>query len=285
MILLTGAGGKTGRAIVRALHGQSAPVRALVHRAEQRANVLALGAREALAGDMRSASTLRRAMRGVRAVYHICPNVSPDEATIGRAVIATAQAAGVEQIVYHSVLRPQIEAMPHHWQKLRVEEQLFACGLPFTILQPAPYMQNLLAQRRDIVERGVLPLPYAPQTRISPVDLADVAEVAAAVLCERGHNGAIYELCGAEAPSQSEVADLLSQRLNRPVVAEVVPIDAWARRARASGLGDYQVETLSKMFGYYERFGFVGNPRVLSGLLGRAPASYAAFLAHLPLPP
>ena len=61
------------------------------------------------------------------------------------AAIRAAQSAGVERFVYHSVLHPQVEIMAHHWQKMRVEEQLFESGLSFTILQPAAYMQNVLA--------------------------------------------------------------------------------------------------------------------------------------------
>ena len=145
MILVTGAGGKTGKAVVRALAAARAPVRAFVRRADHEAALLACGAQEVAVGDMRSAADWGRTAEGVRAVYHICPNVHPDEVPIGQAAIAAARAVGVEQFVFHSVLHPQTEAMPHHWNKLRVEEAVLASGLPFTIFQPAPYMQNVLA--------------------------------------------------------------------------------------------------------------------------------------------
>src|SRR3989304_6140188 len=106
MILITGAGGKTGRAVMRALISKGEPVRALVHRSDQIQRVDSLGVREVLAGDMNSASKMDRAVRGVRAIYHICPNVSPDEVSIGQTAIAAARAAGIEHFVYHSVLHP-----------------------------------------------------------------------------------------------------------------------------------------------------------------------------------
>ncbi len=168
--------------------------------------------------------------------------------------------------------------MPHHWQKLRVEEQLFESGLCYTILQPTAYMQNVLAHWDQIMGQGVYPVPYAVETRLGMVDLEDVAEAAAIVLTELGHAGAVYELAGAEVLSQTEVATILGQQLGRPVRAETVPLETWERRARESGLGDYQVETLVKMFRYYERYGFWGNPRVLSWLLGRSPTTFAAFI-------
>lgn len=278
MILVTGAAGKTGRAVVEALVARGQVVRGLVRREEQGDGLKRLGARDVVVGDMRDQGAVDRAAEGVRAVYHLAPNLHPEERAIGRVVLAAAQAAGVEHFVFHSVLHPQTEAMPHHWQKLRVEEALFVSGVPYTILQPAAYMQNVWAYREAIRERGVYPVPYAVATRLSMVDLQDVAEAAALVLTEPGHAGATYELCGPEILSQTEIAATLSQHLGRPVRVEPVPAEVWKARALASGLGDYQVETLVKMFQYYEQHGFWGSPRVLAWLLGRAPTSFAAFV-------
>jgi uncharacterized protein YbjT (DUF2867 family) len=116
--------------------------------------------------------------------------MNPAEVEIGEGVIVAACAAGVEHVVYHSVLHPQTEAMPHHWSKLRVEEKLFESGLAYTILQPAAYMQNVLAYWEAIMEHGVYPVPYAVEARLSMVDLEDVARSAALILTEPGHIGA-----------------------------------------------------------------------------------------------
>jgi NAD(P)H dehydrogenase (quinone) len=280
MILVTGAAGKTGWAVIRALAAKGAPVRALVYRPEQSWLVEAWGAQEVVVGDMRLQATMEQAAAGVRAVYHICPNMSPDEVAIGRVAIAAARSAGVEHFVYHSVLHPQIEAMPHHWLKLRVEEQLLESGLCCTILQPAAYMQNVLTYWEAVVEQGLYAVPYAVETKLGMVDLEDVAEAAAVVLTAGGHAGATYELAGTEVMSQAEVATSLSLGLGRPVRAGTVPLDVWEQRARKSGLGDYQVETLIKMFRYYERHGFWGNPQILGWLLGRLPTSFDAFVAR-----
>ena len=83
---------------------------------------------------------------------------------------------------------------------------------------------------------------------------------------------------GPEALTQTEVAAILARKLGRPVRAEQVATPAWTERARAAGLGDYQIETLLKMFVYYDKYGFWGNPRVLAGLLGRPPAIFEDFV-------
>lgn len=274
MILVTGAAGKTGRALLRALAGRGQTARAWVHRLPPAGPPAAA---EVVSGDLLDPAAWQAACAGVRAVYLICPNMSPDEAAIGRLALAAARAAGVQRFVYHSVLHPQTEAMPHHWNKLRVEAAVFEAGLDFTLLQPAPYMQNLLAYWHTITGQGVYAVPYPPAARLSLIDLDDLAEAAARALTEPEHAGATYELCGTGGLSQADVAKTLAAALDRPVRAEQTPLDAWERGARAGGLNDYAVATLLKMFRYYADFGLWGSPRVLQNLLGRAPTTLAEF--------
>jgi NAD(P)H dehydrogenase (quinone) len=285
MILITGAAGKTGKAVLRTLAERGQVVKALVFHSENVREVESLGASDVLVGDMRHADVLEKAMRGVSSVYHICPNVHPDEIIIGQKIIDEALANGITHFVYHSVLHPQTEAMPHHWNKMRVEERLLESGLPYTILQPAPYMQNILASWRNIIETGKYSIPYAVESCISMVDLNDVALAASIVLTEKHpgkdqplHSDATYELVGTQAMSQVEVAEILSAQLGRPVIAEALPVVNWEHLARASGLGNYQVETLVKMFSFYERYGLSGNSQVLSWLLNRPATSLEAFV-------
>ncbi len=278
MILVTGAAGKTGSAVVRALVARRAAVRALVYRPSQVQAMQELGAEEVIVGDLRDQTLVEQAVRGARALYHICPNMHPNELAIARLIIGAARSAKVSHFVYHSVLHPHVEAMPHHWQKLRVEESLLESGLPYTILQPAAYMQNILNGWASIVQHGLHRIPYAAETRLGMVDLEDVGDSAANVLTRSGHEGAIYELAGAEVLTQTQVAATLSRGLGRMVRAEVIPLKVWAKQARSAGLGDYQIKALIKMFRYYERCGFWGNSNVMRWLLGRPPTTFAAFV-------
>jgi len=278
MILVTGSAGKTGRSVIQALVEKGVPVRACVHHPDQVDVLKVLGAGEVLVSDMRSSEDMRQAATGVHGVYHIPPNMSPDEVELGRIIIRAAQTAGVEHFVFHSVLKPQVKAMPHHWNKMLVEEQLIQSGLPYTILQPAAYMQNILGYWESITKDGIYPLPYPADTLLSLVDLDDVAQVASIVLTERGHQFAIYELVGIDAISQDEVTAALSQELQRPVEVASMSLDQWSEKAHQAGLGAYQIETLLDMFTFYRHFGFQGNTRVLSWLLGRDPGSLQEFI-------
>ena len=278
MILITGAGGKTGRTLAKVL-SQVESVFAFVHREDHVSVLKSLGAEKVIVGDMHDESAIRSAMQGVRSVYHICPNMNPDEVGIGKLVIDAARAEGVEHFVYHSVLHPQTEKMIHHWQKLRVEEMIFESGLPFTILQPAPYMQNLLAGWKSIVEDGVLRVPYSVSSKFSFVDLEDVAEAAKIVLTEPNHVNAIYELAGTPPMSHVDVAEILSRVLNRDVRAEKEEISDWRLRVeRSSGMSENAVGNLVKMFDYYHQWGLAGNPNVLGWLLNREPTSLETFI-------
>jgi NAD(P)H dehydrogenase (quinone) len=277
MILITGAGGKTGKALLNALSNVES-LCALVYREKYVSVVKSLGAEKVIVGDMRVESAIGLAMEGVRAVYHVCPNMSPDEAVIGNLVIRAARKAGIEHFVYQSVLHPQTEKMNHHWQKLRVEEMIFESGLPFTILQPAPYMQNLLAGWESIVEDSILRVPYSVNSQFSFIDLDDLAEAARIVLAEPDHMNATYELAGMLPISHVEVAELFSHVLNRDVRAERVEIRDWRLRAEHSGMSEYAVENLMKMFEYYDQWGLAGNPNVLRWLLQREPTSLEMFV-------
>ncbi|MDR7419290.1 MAG: NmrA family NAD(P)-binding protein [Armatimonadota bacterium] len=283
MILVTGAGGKTGRAVIRALVRRRAEVRAFVRRPDQVGLLRPLGVREVVVGDLLSPHDVPWAMRGAAAVYHICPNVSPDEVTIGRLAIRAARRMGVARFVYHSVLQPHSRALPHHRLKGRVERLLLRAGVPSVILRPASYMQNVLAGWDRIVRERVYAVPYALSTRLGLVDLDDIAEVAAMALTEDGHLGRVYDLAAGEVLDQREIAAVLSRVLGRSVQPQVIPRDVWEQRARAAGLGDYQVTTLRAMFRYYERRGFWGDPSVLTMLLGRPPTTFAAFVERVAL--
>ena len=285
MILVTGAAGKSGKAVVKALAAKGAPVRALIRKAEHTGALLALGAAEVSFGSFEDARSLAQAAAGMQAIYHICPNVSRDEVAYARAVAAAARMHGVKRFVYHSVLHPQIEAMPHHWQKMRVEEVLFAAGFELTVLQPTAYMQNILGVWDGILRDGIFKFPYPAATRLSLVDLDDVGAAAAIVLTQDGHGGATYELAGTPALSQTQVASSLVAVLGRSVRAEEEPLAAWEARARAGGMGEYERGTLAAMFGYYAEHGLVGNPNTLGWLLGRAPTDLASFFERERLRP
>jgi len=278
LILLTGAAGKTGKAILNSLVPHGVRVRSLVRSEKQAQEIRNLGSKEVAIADLRDAQAIANAMEGINKIYYISPNMAPDELEIGKLLINLGKERGVNRFVYHSVLHPQVEDMPHHWQKMRMEEYLFKSDLDFTILQPCAYMQNVLANWRAITNEGVYAVPYATSARISVVDLFDVAAAAEVVLTQLNHSNAIYELAGPEALSQDEVAAILTRELGKPVQAQTQDRGLWAENAQRSGMNEYSVNTLLKMFEYYENYGLIGNPNILNMLLKRPAATFSDFI-------
>jgi uncharacterized protein YbjT (DUF2867 family) len=254
VIAVVGAGGKTGRAVVNGLRSRSNSVRPLVRRP--------CGLDGEVVMDLLDSYSVAAALEGVDTVYHMAPNMHPAEFEIGLRVITVAREAGVKRIVYHSVLHPQLESMPHHWDKLRVEEALMNSRLRWTILQPAPYAQNFTRP-----PDGVLRIAYRADAPFSFVDLMDVAEAAAIVLSVGDFDCGTYELAGPAVMTVADIAQGLGLR-----VESVVP-KVWGREALSRGMSSQAVTRLMSMFEHYDAHGLVGNPSALAMILGRHPTN------------
>lgn len=280
MIFLTGAAGKTGHAILAALAKLNAPVKPLVRSEAQVVDIQKIAKFECITGDLRKLANLESQLDGVDIIYYICPNVAPDELEIGKNLIQLAKKKNISRFIYHSVLHPNIESMPHHWQKMRMEEALFASELDFTILQPCAYMQNILAGWNNI-KAGKYITPYQTNSRLSIVDLKDVAEVAARVMTQSGFENAIFELAGPENLSQKEVSQQITQVVGYPVSAVEQSREDWQKTALLNGMDPTQVLVLLKMFEYYDKNGLVGNTTTLGNLLGHSPTRFNQFLERI----
>lgn len=281
LILVTSAAGKTGLAVIRVLVTRGARVRALVHHAEQTEIVKVAGAANVVIGELADQSLLTKALDQVSAVYLVCPNMHPHETELGLSVIAAAKKSGVQQIVYHSVLFPQIEAMPHHWQKLRVEEALIQSSLAFTILQPASYMQNIVPYWETVKRAGEYRVPYSIDAEFSPIDLSDVAEAACKCLLESGHAGAIYQLAGPQRLTSIQIAAAMGKALGREVHAIPQPLDEWTKSAKAAGQSQYTIDTLGKMFSYYNKNGLAASSMTTEIVLSRPAKTFSQYVETL----
>jgi NAD(P)H dehydrogenase (quinone) len=280
MILVTCAGGKTGRAIVPALAKAGQNVRAMVGRPESAASIAGLGAAEIASGALTDADAVASALQGVDAIYYIAPNMTPGERLIGDIVIDAAKAAGVERFIFHSTLHTQIEALPHHWERHFVEQSLINSGLAYTILQCGSYMQNMLPGWAKMVESGVHRMAYDIDAPMSLVDLDDIAELAVKVSTEPGYENAIFEICG-PAITLRQKAEILANVLGIPIRAEKEQLRAFLDHGRALGFSDFALATMAKMFPYYDAHGLVGNGKILGWILGREPTGFESFVRRV----
>lgn len=268
-----GASGKTGRAVTGALAARGFRVRAAVRSERAAESVYAAGAGELAVLDLETGAGLERALEDVWGVYHLAPNVHPDELGMAERVTAAAEAAGARRLVFHSVLHPDDASMPHHVRKARAEEVVRTGGVPWTVLRPAAYHQNLV----PAALAGEIAVPYSLDSPFTNVDLGDVALVAATVLSEPGHEGQVYDLAGPEVLTVREMAAEASRALGRPVTARQLSRAGWLAGPGAA-LPESARADLLAMFASYDREGLVGSPAWLWALLDDAPATWAGVL-------
>ena len=267
-VLVVGASGKTGRAVAAALLARGVPVRAAVRAGREDA---APPGTDPVAVDLETGLGLAAALTGVRAAYHLAPNVHPDEVGMAARTADAAASAGLSRLVFHSVLHPHDSRMPHHLRKAEAEALLRqAMGDRLVVLRPAAYHQNLLDQARA----GMVTVPYSPDAPFTNVDLGDVAEVAAAALLDPGVGGEVHELAGAEVLTTRAMVEQAAAVLGRAVEVHEITIDAWLHGPGA-GLSAAARESLVAMFQAYDEDGLVGDPEALTALLGRAPTTWA----------
>jgi nucleoside-diphosphate-sugar epimerase len=121
-------------------------------------------------------------------------------------------------------------------------------------------------------------VPYSINAEFSPVDLLDVAEVAAIVLTSSDHDDAIYELAGPEIYTPKSMAMELGEALGKLAMAVQIDRAEWAKR---DDLESGRKDLLLRMFEYYDEHGLRGNSRVLADLLGREPTTFRQFANRL----
>ncbi|MDT5012616.1 MAG: hypothetical protein QOH57_4233 [Mycobacterium sp.] len=260
MYLITGAAGKIGgvsRSVVEILRAADAPVRAMVHREDARAQRLRdLGA-EVVVGDLTKPKDVVDAMSGVQRMFFNM-SVSLDYLEATAIVCAAArEVGGYEVIVNMSQMTVSQMSLTstgeslQQWLHWLSEEVMNWSGIPVIHIRPTVFLDNPLftmLARRSVAERGVLPLPFGTG-RTSPIAAADVARVIAAVLLDPADRiGDAYELTGPQILDIDGIAEQYSRALNRPVTAEDTPYDDWTRQyLRTSGLPDHVQQHIATM--------------------------------------
>ncbi|PWI14480.1 NmrA family transcriptional regulator [Streptomyces sp. Act143] len=229
-ILVLAATGGQGRAVTGALLGRQAPVRVLV-RAPHRwaARELAEQGVEVAAGSLSDVRSLSAAMHGVAGVFaYTTPFEAGPAAEVaqGRAIVSAAARQRVPHLVFSSVAgADRNSGVPHFESKARIEADLASGDVPYTILGPAYFFDNVLGGHERVL-RGVLDLPLPADRPLQQLARADLGAFAAEVLLDPGpFLGQRIELAG-DAPTPVEMAAALSKVLGRDVRHEQVPLGA-----------------------------------------------------------
>jgi len=240
-ILVTGAAGQVGgvgRSVTSLLLERGLPVRAMVHRDDDRAAALRAAGAEVVVGDLLEPADVYRIVSGCRRVY-FGMSVSAGYLEAALTIAAVARESGVSAFVNMSqmtVSQMTIQnTTPSHQQRQHwLSEQVLSwSGLPVITIRPTMFLESLFPMASASVrERGRIELPFG-RGKTSPVAAADVARVIATVLADPGpHLGRIYELTGPRSQEMQGVAREFADALNREITYSDIAPEDWERELK-----------------------------------------------------
>lgn len=282
MILVTGATGNVGSAVVAELVAKGVDVRALVHD-EAKVNGLREAGVEVFIGDLAEPETLDGAFDGVDKVFLITP-VSPDAAELARNAIDAAKRGGSPHIVRLSALKSAHDS-PTRIGRLHAEteDDIRASGLPYTFVKPHFFMQNTIMAAPTVQTDGNVYMAFK-DGKLGMVDIRDVAGVAVEALTSDGHEGKEYTPTGPASISFHEVAERLADAVGKEVNYVDVPPEGARQALLDMGLPEWLADGYTDYFrAYSEGWGDFTTDDVqkVTGQTARSYQTFASDFAQL----
>jgi uncharacterized protein YbjT (DUF2867 family) len=274
-VLVTGATGRVGRAVVDLLLDAGVPVRALTHRSEAAATLPA--SVEVVTGDLTVPESLDAGLRGVGAFFLVW---TAPPATVP--AVIERLAADASRVVFlsspHQTPHPFFQ-QPNPMAQMHadIERLIAAAGLESTILRPGMFASNALSWWAPAIRAGgVVRWPYGA-AETAPVDDRDVAAVAARALCEEGLAGGDHVLTGPESLSQAEQVRIIGDVLGRGIEFEELSPDEFRRETAGSWPRPAVDMLLDAWCATMGRPAYVTS--AVSEILGAAPRTFRRWVA------
>lgn len=282
-ILVTGATGNVGRQVIQQLTRRGAKVRALVR--NPAAADLPDGV-DVVQGDLLDVDALRSAFQGVSTLF-LLNAVVADEFTQALIALNVAREAGVERVVYLSVIHSdRYVNVPHFAGKFGVERMIEQMGFRATILRPAYFMDNDLTIKDVVLGYGVYPMPIGSKG-LAMIDARDIGEIAAIELLSRDQapdGGALtrINLVGPDTLTGAEVAGIWSDALGRTIAYggdDTAGFEQNLRQFMPAWMA-YDMRQMAERFLTDGMVPETGDVERLSRLLGSPLRSYRDFAAE-----
>jgi NAD(P)H dehydrogenase (quinone) len=290
-VLVTGAAGRVGgvgRMVVSMLRERGLPVRAMVHREDERAAALRATGAQTIVGNLTEPGDIARALSGCRRIY-FGMSVSADylEATVAAAAVAREHDS-LEAFVNISQMTVSQMTLANmtdsHQQRLHLlaEEVLKWSGLPVVYVRPTVFLENPFftnVAAASIAKDGTISLPFG-NGKSSPVAAEDVAAVIAAILADpSSHIGKVYELTGPRSEDMNAIAAEYSVALGRSVRYVDVPLDSWLAQLEKLNLPPHVIQHLATMARLHADNRYDRMTGDVEAILGRPATSLRDFVA------
>lgn len=222
-VLVFGATGTHGGAVAGELLARAVPVHAFVRDPESpRAQLLLGNGARLVSGDLEDRPSITRALASVPVAYAVTTPFergAEQERHQGENIIGAAVEAQLPWLILASVAAAERANVPHFQSKARIEERLRESSVPWTVVAPSYFYENVLGLREALLE-GTLPLPLPADKPLDQLALRDLGAVVAAILARRDeHLSARVELA-ADAPTPREMAHALGVRAVQSPLAQ-----------------------------------------------------------------
>lgn len=266
-ILVTGATGQLGRLIIDRLLARGAAPSDIVAGARTPANVDVAGIR-AVELDYDQPATIAAALVGIDRVVLVSSSAVGQRAAQHAAVIAAAQAAGVEVLVYTSLYNATHSTHVLAPEHVETERLIAEAGIPTVILRNDWYNENQLGALAQAATTGEI-VASAGDGRIASASRLDYADAAAVVALGEGHVGKVYELAGDTSWNYDEFAAAAAEALGREVIYRSLDAATHQATLEAAGLDAGLAGFLVAMDADTASGQLDSQDRTLSALIGR----------------
>jgi uncharacterized protein YbjT (DUF2867 family) len=276
MILITGASGTVGKAVLQEVSRKQSNSRAMFRSKEEAAKAPP-GCQPVLA-DFSDKPSLRKALDGVTVVFLVCSPI-PQLVELESNVLDVCKETGVRHVVLNSALGAGdfSKSFPS-WHR-KVEDKLKSTGISFTILRPNGFLQNILAYNAPSIRSQGAFYAAMGDAKVSYLDVGDIAVVATKALHAGAHAGKTYELLGPEAISNQELAKRISRVAGRTVNYVDIPESAQREAMLGLSMPEWQVTALIDLQQYYKQGGAAKTDGLLKSLIERDPGTLDQYLS------
>lgn len=278
-VLISGATGATGKNAIAKLLDSKIPVRALVHKEDERSVALAELGAEIVTGELTDFNSVSDAMEGISTAYFVYPIQVPGILEATAYFIQAALEQNVGHIINMSQRTARRESPSHGAQNHWISERLFDnSGIPVTHLRPTLFAEWLQYFSAEIKHNNRLITPFA-NARYAPVAGEDIGRVIAAIVANSGaHAGQTYELYGPEELSQMEVAQILTEELGRQI--SYVPLDSatFGEVLKTNGFTPYFIQHIAGITEDFNNGVTEGMNDDVEKLTGRNPVSIRDYI-------
>ncbi|MGN7989775.1 SDR family oxidoreductase [Pedobacter sp. 22226] len=276
-ILVTGATGSVGSALAEQLAFENIPFRALVRSLDKAGNLKRLKCAEIVTGDFNDKQSIVNALAGIEKVF-LLSNSSEAAESLQCNFVDAVMESNVKHIVklsqFAADMNSPVRFLRYH---AAVEQKIKDTGLQYTFLRPNLFMQGLLGFADPIKYQQQF-FATAGDAKISLVDTRDIAAVALQALVSRDTESKIYNITGPEALSHNDIAEILSEILEKEIKYINVSDEELKAALLQAGFPSWQAAGLIEDYAHYARGEAAMVSHDVMEVTGKAPGTFTNFV-------